>query len=78
MTEAVRKLIPQMLALPEAERLGVLAELVASLDGPPEPGSEGSWAEAFVRRDARAGTNADAGHDWTAVRSQLLDELRTK
>lgn len=77
MTDAGRKLITQLLALPETERLEVLAELVASLDGPPEPGSEAAWADEFARRDARAGTSADAGQEWTAARSQLLDELRT-
>ena len=78
MTDAAQKLLAQALALPEADRLTLLAELVASLDGQPEAGSEAAWVEELDARHARAGDSPDAGEEWGTVRSRLVEELRTK
>lgn len=77
MTDAGRRLIAEVLALPEAERLALLGELVASLDGSHDADSEAAWTHELDRRTERADAGSEA-EEWAAVRARLVDELHTK
>jgi hypothetical protein len=50
MTSTPRRLLAEALALPEDERLELTSELLASVDGPPEPDWERAWADEIHRR----------------------------
>jgi len=78
MTDAARRLIAEVLALPEEERLALLGELVASLDSAHDADSEAAWTDELDRRTARADAAGSAGEEWAAVRARLVDELHTK
>jgi putative addiction module component (TIGR02574 family) len=78
MTDAARRLIAEVLALPEEERLALLGELVASLDSAHHPENNAEWTEELDRRVARADADGNAGEEWAAVRARLVDELHTK
>lgn len=78
MTDAARRLLADVLALPEAERLALLGELVASLDSAHDAESDAAWTDELDRRSARADADGHAGEEWATVRARLVDELHTK
>ena len=71
MREQARQVIEEALRLPVAERAGVIAELLASLDGEPEPDAEAAWAAEIERRARRALGGESKGKDWQASRSDI-------
>ena len=56
MTGAAHKLLKDVLALSEDERLDLASEIIASVDGPSDPDWETAWLGALDRR-------ADAARD---------------
>ena len=74
MTRTVRELLGSALGLPEEERLELAAELLASVDGPADPGWDAAW---LAELDARAaGTSEPTGREWTSVRTRILMRLQ--
>lgn len=75
MSAAARKLLQDVLALPEDERLEVASEIIASVDGPPD----GDWNEAWVaeldRRVDAAKAQGESGADWADVRARVLRSI---
>lgn len=57
------------------ERAELAAELLASLDGAPEPEAEAAWAAEIERRAERARTGEDQGEPWSEVRNRIRDGL---
>jgi putative addiction module component (TIGR02574 family) len=78
MTGVARKLLEDLLALPEEDRAELASELIASLDGPPDASWEETWLEEIDRRVAAAEESDDTGEDWLAVRARILGELRSR
>ncbi len=78
MTGVARKLLQDLLALPEEDRAELASELIASLDGPPDADWEETWLHELDRRVAAAEANGDTGDDWAAVRASILAELRSR
>lgn len=78
MTDQADALLREALALPEADRADVAAELLASLDAPvsDDPARVRSlWAQELTRRARRMLSGEAAGEDWSIVRLRLADEL---
>lgn len=75
MSEAARKLLDEVLALPEDERLELASEIIASVDGPRDADWEASWLAELDRRVDRAKARGESGLDWTDARSQILKRL---
>lgn len=71
-TEQLRE---QALQLPIHERAALAAELLASLDGEPEPDVEAAWAEEVERRARRLLSGEDPGHARDDVRARLSAEF---
>ena len=69
MTRAARKLLDDAMALSEEERLGLAAEIIASVGGPAEPGWDEAWVAELERREA-AGASPD--EDWAEVRKRVF------
>jgi putative addiction module component (TIGR02574 family) len=76
MTDAARKLLADVLALPEEDRAHIATEVIASLDGPPDADWEATWLAELDRRVEAAKQAGETGTDWSEVRAELLAELR--
>jgi hypothetical protein len=69
-----------MLALPEAERADIAAELIASLEGPADDPTavEAAWAVEIERRAGRVLRGDSAGEAWSEVRRRIEAQLQTQ
>lgn len=76
MTDRARKLLDEVLALPEAERADLAAEILESLPVDPGDGEQAAWMAELARRARAAHDDPDGGVPWETVRAELLDELR--
>jgi putative addiction module component (TIGR02574 family) len=75
MTEAARKLLEDVLALPEDERLELASEIIASVDGPADADWEAAWLAELDRRVDAANERGEDGADWKDVRSRILKRI---
>jgi putative addiction module component (TIGR02574 family) len=76
MTDAARKILDDVLSLPEEDRVRIVTEVIASLDGPPDADWEATWLAELDRRVEDAKRAGETGTDWAEVRAELLAELR--
>lgn len=75
MSDAARKLLEDVLALPEEERLELASEIIASVDGPRDAGWDAAWLDELDRRVDAAKSRGDSGSDWSDARSRILKRL---
>jgi len=75
MTDAAKKLLEAACALPEDERLALAAELIASVDGPPDGDWESAWLAELDRRVEAARKRGEPAPDWSEVRARVLSRL---
>lgn len=75
MSDATRKLLQEVLNLPENERLELASEIIATVDGPPDAGWEAAWLSELDRRVDAAKSRGESGTDWTDARSRILKRL---
>lgn len=75
MSDAARKFLDGVLALPVQDRARVAAALIASLDEHEEAGSSREWATEIERRAERVLAGESQGRPWSAVRARLLGRL---
>jgi hypothetical protein len=61
-----------MLELPERERLDVVVEVLARLEGAPDPDWEAAWLAALDRREQAESAEPTADEDWSAARARIL------
>lgn len=73
MNTATKRVVEQALALDERERLEVVSEILASVDGPPDEDWEEAWAEELRRREA----GSEPLSDWAAARARIVAAIRT-
>ena len=71
MTKTAKDLFREALELGAGERAELAAELIASLDGVPDPDAEAAWATEIDRRAVNAKTGAEPGRPWPEVRAQV-------
>lgn len=74
MSTEARHVLEEALRLPLAERAGVIAELIASMDGEPDADVEEAWAAEIERRAARAISGQSSGRDFDSA----LDEIAAR
>jgi putative addiction module component (TIGR02574 family) len=65
-----------VLQLPEEDRAWLAAEILASLDGPPDTGVEVAWSEEIERRVHEIESGAVELLDWQVVKARLAEKLR--
>jgi putative addiction module component (TIGR02574 family) len=75
MTGSARKLLQDVLALPEDERLELASEIIASVDGPRDGDWEAVWLAELDRRADAAKARGGTGSEWTDVRARILKRL---
>ena len=75
MTEPARKLLRDVLGLPEEDRVRIATEVLASLDGPPDADWDAAWAVELERRQQAAADRGDPAPEWAEVRARILARL---
>ncbi len=75
MSDAARKILQDVLALPENERLELASEIIASVDGPRDADWEAAWLAELDRRTEAATHRGESGSDWTDARARILRRL---
>lgn len=75
MTEPTRKLLEDVLRLPEAERVRIATAVLASLDGPPDADWDEAWAAELDRRERAAAERGTPTPEWSEVRARILSRL---
>lgn len=71
-----RALVAQALRLSESERVRVAAELLESVEGPPDDISDDEWLAEVNRRADSVRRGETVGEPWSLVRDELLAELK--
>ena len=74
-TRAARKLLQDVLGLPEEDRVRIATEVLASLDGPPDADWDAAWLAELQARQRAAETRGESGTEWSEVRARILSGL---
>jgi putative addiction module component (TIGR02574 family) len=72
------RLLSDALLLPEKERAELASQIIASLDGPPDPDAEGLWTEEIARRIRDFERDPSRAEDWSVVKARLQQKLWPK
>ena len=75
MTGSAHRLLQDVLALSEDERLELASEIIASVDGPRDADWDSAWLAELDRRVEAADARGEVGADWTEVRARILNRL---
>ena len=71
MARRAEDLLRDVLELPEPDRLDLVVEVLAQLDGPRDPDWDEAWLAELDRREASAPDEPTADEEWSVVRSRL-------
>jgi hypothetical protein len=74
-TRAAREILQEMLELPEGERLDVVTEVLARLQGEPDPDWEAAWLAELDRREFTDTAEPTVDEEWPAVRARILNAV---
>ena len=77
MTVEAQALLNALLKLPKEDRAKLAAELLASLDGPPDPDASAIWEAEIQKRLADLRSGDVKSVEWSDVQAQLERRLRT-
>ncbi len=78
MTDAARKLLNDVLGLPEEDRVRIATELLASLDGPADADWDDAWAAELERRQQAAAQRGEPAPEWADARARILGRLASE
>jgi putative addiction module component (TIGR02574 family) len=74
MNAATQQLLAQALALPEAERADLAAELIGSLDAQVDDDAQQQWTKEIERRIAELDAGTVTTVPWTEIRRRLMGD----
>jgi putative addiction module component (TIGR02574 family) len=75
MTKAARAVLADALRLDLEARAELVAELLASLDGPADPDAEGAWAREVERRVAAIEAGSAKLEPWKDLKLRIEKEI---
>jgi len=78
MSKAIDDVLAKALRLDPQARAELASELLASLEGPPDPGAESAWEEEIRRRVAAIEAGTVKLEPWEAVKSRIEKVLRKR
>ena len=78
MPTETHRLLSDALLLPEKDRAELASLIIASLDGPAEPGAEGAWAAEIARRIREFEKDPSRAADWDVVKVRVQKKLWPK
>ena len=74
----VRGILADALSLPAEERAGLAVELLASLDGEPDPDAEQAWVQEITARAESARAGQTVGLESEAIHAEARRILEGK
>ena len=75
MTDATKNVLAEALRLGPEARAELAAEILASLDGPADPGAEAAWAVEIERRVAAIEDGTMPLESWDDVKRRVGKEI---
>ena len=75
MTKRAEALLADALQLDVKSRADLAAELLASLDGPDDPGAEAAWSEEIERRVAAIQAGTEPLESWDELKQRIAREI---
>lgn len=78
MTDAARKLLDEVLALPEEDRVNIASDVLASLDGPSDADWDDTWLAELERRERAAAARGADAPERSEVRARILGRLASR
>ena len=75
MTDATKNVLAEALRLDVDARAELAAEILASLDGPADPGAEAAWAVEIQRRVAAIEAGTMRLESWEDVKRRIEKEI---
>jgi putative addiction module component (TIGR02574 family) len=76
MTKPVDEVLAKAMRLDAKSRAELVTELLASLDGPPDPDAEAAWEAEIQRRVAALEAGNVALESWDSVKRRIEKDLR--
>lgn len=77
-TNQAQTVLESALKLSERERARLAAELLASIDGGADAGSDAAWVKELERRVRRVQSGKASGLPWATVRAELRKSARRR
>lgn len=78
MSKAVDEVLAEALRLDPKARAELASELLASLEGPPDPDAEAAWEEEIRRRVAAIEAGTVKLEPWGALKNRIEKALRRR
>ena len=78
MSKAIDDVLAKALRLDPQARAELISELLASLEGPPDPDAGSAWEEEIRRRVAAIEAGTVKLEPWEAVKSRIEKVLRKR
>jgi putative addiction module component (TIGR02574 family) len=75
---AAKRILDDVLALPEQERLEIASEIIASVDGPADADWDAVWLAELERRAKAAEARGTPAPEWAEVRARILARLASR
>ncbi len=76
MKQATKKILDAALKLPEKEKIQVIDELLAGIEGEPDPDAETAWADEIARRTHEITQGTVKPVPWSEVKRLAAERLR--
>jgi putative addiction module component (TIGR02574 family) len=78
MKQTTKKVLDAAMELPEKEKIRVVEELLAGLEGEADPDAEGAWAAEIERRTREIERGDVKPVPWSTVRKLAAERVRGK
>ena len=78
MKQATKKVLAAALELPEKEKIQVVEELLAAIDGETDPDATRAWEEEIARRTLEIERGEVKPVPWSVVKERLVERVRGK
>lgn len=75
MTKTAEAVLAEALRLDAKARAEIASELLASLDGPPDPGAERAWAAEIERRVKALEAGTEPLESWNDVKRRIASHV---
>ena len=75
MTKTAEAVLAEALRLDVQARAEIASELLASLDGPPDPGAEQAWAAEIERRVKALEAGIEPLESWNDIKRRIASQV---
>ena len=75
MTKTAKAVLVEALRLDVQARVEIASKLLASLDGPPDPGAEQAWAAEIERRVQALEAGTEPLESWNDIKRRIASQV---